>query len=98
MKGIIVLLDIINYYSIIIEVNLELRGFTIFTKRTLLLHDVYGGNSGVIFTFFIICSNFMVFVRACLRRGGGEILFLQGADYYGRGTLPPRKLWGWGET
>ena len=32
------LLNIIDYYSIIVEVNLELRGFTEFTKRTLPLH------------------------------------------------------------
>ena len=40
LKGIIVFLDIINYYLIIVEVNLELRGFTIFMKSSLPLHLV----------------------------------------------------------
>ena len=33
--GILVLLDIIDYYSIIVKVNFKLRGCTKFTKRTL---------------------------------------------------------------
>ena len=42
--GIIVLLYIIDYYSIILKVNLKLRGFTEFTKRTLPLH-IYSINT-----------------------------------------------------
>ena len=37
MKGIIFSLDIIDYYSIIVEVNLELQGFKKLTKSSLLL-------------------------------------------------------------
>ena len=42
-------LDIIDYYSIIVEVNLEVRGFTIFTKSSLLLHIFYivAGNNKI---------------------------------------------------
>ena len=36
--GIVVLLDVIDYYLIIVKVNLKERGFTEFTKITLPLH------------------------------------------------------------
>ena len=39
LKGIIVYQDIFDYYSIVVEVNLELRGFTIFTKSSLPLQS-----------------------------------------------------------
>ena len=40
LKGIILSRDIFNYYSIIVEVNLELQDFTQLTKSSLLLHLV----------------------------------------------------------
>ena len=39
-KGIILFLDIIDCYSIIVEVNPELRGFIKVTKRSLSLHHL----------------------------------------------------------
>ena len=47
-KGIKVLRDTFDYYSINVEVNLDFRRFAIFTKRSLPLHTPLHENSSTL--------------------------------------------------
>ena len=56
LKGIILSRDIFDYFAIIVEVNLEIRGFTKLTKSSLLLHLCMSHHHGT--TAGPICPKF----------------------------------------